>query len=182
MLTVEDRIFTAPRVQFCAAVVIALYVAILAGVFSVAKWVVDENGTPLPTDFVTEWAAGRAALAGNAALAYDGSVFPAVEAQLVGFAEIPGRSYNPFIYPPTMFFAALPLAKITYPAAFFVWVAATLALYLAALYAILPYRLTILVALASPAVFLNVYIGQSGFLTAGLVGWSLVALEQRPIV
>ena len=180
--SVEDRLFTASRVQFCAAAVIVAYVVILAGVSSVARWVVDERGTPLPTDFVTLWAAGRAALSGNPALAYDGSAFPAVEAQLVGFAEIPGRTYNPFIYPPTMFFAALPLGEMTYPAAFFVWAAATLCLYLTALYAILPHRLTIFVALASPAVFLNVYIGQSGLLAAGLIGLSLVALERRPIL
>ena len=39
MVTVEDRLFSAARVQVCAAAVIVFYVAILAGVYGVAKWV-----------------------------------------------------------------------------------------------------------------------------------------------
>jgi arabinofuranan 3-O-arabinosyltransferase len=180
MTTLEDRTFAPSRVRFWALVAIGLYVAILAGVFSVGRWVVDEHGTPLPTDFVTMWAAGRAVLSGSPALPYDASVFPGVEARVVDFAQIPGRQYNPFIYPPTTFFAALPLAEMPYPAAFFVWMATGLCLYSIALWTILPHRLTILAALASPAVFLNVYIGQSGFLAAGLIGLSLASIERRP--
>jgi arabinofuranan 3-O-arabinosyltransferase len=182
MATLEDRIFIPRCVQFCVTAVILFYVVILAGLFSAGKWVVDEHGTPLPTDFVTLWAAGRAALSDNPALPYDSSAFPAIEARVVNFAQIPGRQYNPFIYPPTMFFVALPLGKMTYTAAFFVWVTASLCLYLIALYKTLPHRLTMLAALASPAVFLNICIGQSGFLAAGLIGLSLIALERRPIL
>jgi hypothetical protein len=62
------------------------------------------------------------------------------------------------------------------------WTAATLPLYLAAIRAIVPYRHWLLFALAFPAVFVNLAHGQSGFLTAGLLGLGLLALEKRPLL
>jgi len=42
--------------------------------------------------------------------------------------------------------------------------------------------LYLLLAIAFPAVFINIGHGQNGFLTAGLVGFALVALERRPLL
>ena len=43
-------------------------------------------------------------------------------------------------------------------------------------------RLWFLLALAFPAVFVNLGHGQNGFLTAGLFGFALVALDRRPLI
>jgi hypothetical protein len=69
-----------------------------------------------------------------------------------------------------------------YLLALFVWQAATLALYLAALRAILPRPEFWLPALAFPAVLINLAHGHNGFLSAALLGGGLVLLDRRPQV
>lgn len=66
-----------------------------------------------------------------------------------------------------------------YLTAFAVWIAATLALYLAAVYAVLPRRAAALAAITPLPVLLNVLLGHNGFLTAGLVGLALASIERR---
>jgi hypothetical protein len=61
-----------------------------------------------------------------------------------------------------------------------IWLAASLAAYLAAIRAILPRPETLLLALAFPAVFVNLGHGQNGFLTAALLGFALQMLDRRP--
>jgi hypothetical protein len=60
--------------------------------------------------------------------------------------------------------------------------ALTLVAYLVTMWRILPHRDTVLVALAFPAVFVNLGHGQNGFLTAALLGGALLRLNQRPVV
>ena len=81
-----------------------------------------------------------------------------------------------------------------YQLALVVWQALTLALYLWVIRAIsrLPSRsattgevaprLWLLLALAFPAVLVNIGHGQNGFLTAALVGGALMMLDRRPII
>ena len=61
-----------------------------------------------------------------------------------------------------------------------VWNAATLILYLAAVYAILPRAMAVVLALTTYPVVLNILIAHNGFLTAGLFGLALAFLERRP--
>src|ERR1044072_353042 len=76
-----------------------------------------------------------------------------------------------------------------YLLALVVWQGATLALYLLSIRAIvrlLPAanntkHLWLLLAVAYPAVFVNLGHGQNGFLVAALFGAALVTLEQRPV-
>jgi len=74
------------------------------------------------------------------------------------------------------------LGLLPYGGALATWTAATLPLYLAAVRAIVPHRRWLLFALAFPAVFVNLAHGQSGFLTAGLLGLGLLQLETRPLL
>ena len=104
-------------------------------------------------------------------------------------------------YPPFFHFIAAPLATMPYLAALFMWQAATLVLYLLAVLAISrahpspagrggraqppsPFGggITLLLALAFPAVFVNLGHGHNGFLTAALIGFALLWLDRRPIV
>jgi arabinofuranan 3-O-arabinosyltransferase len=73
-----------------------------------------------------------------------------------------------------------PLGLIPYVPAFFAWTVATLVLYAAAVYAIIP-RLNAAIAAMTPFVVAeNVLLGQNGLLTASLIGLSLAFLEKRP--
>jgi hypothetical protein len=85
-------------------------------------------------------------------------------------------------YPPTFLLLVLPLAFLPYFAALAGSLAATLIAYLAVLKRIAPYPATLMVALAFPATFINLFHGQNGFLNAALLGAALLALERRPVI
>ena len=55
------------------------------------------------------------------------------------------------------------------------------ALYLSALWRILPRRLTLWAGLAYPAVLVTIGHGQNALLTTGLLGWGLLLLPRRPV-
>ncbi len=95
-------------------------------------------------------------------------------------------------YPPYFLFVASALALMPYGLALAVWQAATLGLYLLTIRAIVSRCpraagrdngwLWLLLALAFPAVLINIGHGQNGFLTAALVGGALAALDRRPLL
>ena len=72
---------------------------------------------------------------------------------------------------------------LPYAAALFVWQGATLTLYICAMRAITgPDKLTLVLALAFPAVFINLGHGHNGFLTAALMTGALLQLDKRPVL
>src|SRR4029453_3888640 len=62
---------------------------------------------PSDRDFVSFWAAGKLALSGTPALAYDNQALHALQAQFVTFT---GHVEMPFAYPPALLFLILPFA------------------------------------------------------------------------
>jgi arabinofuranan 3-O-arabinosyltransferase len=151
----------------------------LAGTYAQGHFVSDARGRLIANDFVNVIAAGRLALDGAAASAYDWPLHKAAEVRAVGHDF---GNYYPWPYPPTFLFAAAALALLPYLAAALLWLAATLAAYVAVLRHIVGDRIGILVALGFPAAIWNVTAGQNGFLTAALIGGTLAFLEPRPVV
>ncbi len=72
------------------------------------------------------------------------------------------------------------LALVPYPAAMLVWIAISLLLYLAAVRVITGGWKATLAALAWPAVLWNMVVGQTGFLTAALLGAGIALVDRRP--
>ena len=101
----------------------------------------------------------------------------AAEVRAVGY-DFDG--YYGWHYPPPAFFFAAALATLPYLVAAAVWLAATLAAYVAAIAGILGLRTGVLFALGFPAAIWNVTAGQNGFLTAALIGGTLGLLERHP--
>ena len=104
------------------------------------------------------------------------TVYPGIGealAQRVGFA--------PFMYPPTFMFLVAPLAFFPYLLSLALWLGITAVPYLAAMRRLLPGRFGWPLALAAPPVYFNVMYGQSGFLSAGLIGLGLVLLRSKPV-
>ncbi len=147
--------------------------------FATGQWLIDSAGGLADSDFVDVWAAGRLALDGHAAAAWDWAIHRDAEVAALGH-DFPGN-YG-WHYPPTFLFVAAALATLPYLAALLGWLAVTLPLYLAAVRAIMGERLGILIACAFPAVMWNMLVGQNGFLTAALIGFTLVCLDTRPVV
>ena len=168
---------TPQRLRAYSLILIAGYALALVWVAATSRGGIDYAGRPLGLDFSGVWTAGRLALQGRPASAYDPAAWYA--AQQAGFhdAQIPFYGWN---YPPMFLMAAALLAALPYLAGLVVWQGLTLPLYLGMIRAILPEKGVMLAALAFPAVYMNLTHGQNGFLTAALIGGGMVLLDRRP--
>ena len=142
-------------------------------------WIYDPDGLGIPTDFVNVWAAGRLAIEGHPAQAWDWDIQRQVELALLR-QEFPG--YFAWHYPPPFLFVASLLAQFPYAAAFIGWVSASFVPYLFMMRAIVGRRFGWLLAIAFPMVFNNTLVGQNGFLTAALIGGTLYLMPVRPML
>jgi arabinofuranan 3-O-arabinosyltransferase len=162
-------------------VLIAFALAVAHAVFLLSFWVdglwADKTGAP--SDFVAVWAAGKLASTGHPAAVYNWDIHKLVEQTAVGH---PFTGYFGFHYPPTFLFVAVALSMLSYGTAYTVWALGTFPAYLIAIRSIVGDRIGYLLAAAFPAVLANFTIGQNGFVTAGLIGGTLVLMRQRPIV
>jgi hypothetical protein len=170
----------AARLLALIGLILALgYLVVLGGAYRDGNFLTDAQGRPIANDFVNVFAAGQLARDGQAAAAYDWPAHKAAEVRAVGhdFAN-----YYGWHYPPTFLFVATALAALPYLAAAIVWLVATLAAYVATLRGIVDGPAGIFLALGFPASLWNVTAGQNGFVTAALVGGTLVLLERRPLL
>ena len=142
-------------------------------------WIYDANGLGIPTDFVNVWSAGRLALEGHPAQAWDWDIQRQIELTLLKQDFI---GYFAWHYPPPFLFVASLLARLPYAAAFMGWVFVSLIPYLIVMRAIVGRRFGWILALAAPMVLTNVLDGQNGFLTAALIGGTLYLMPVRPIL
>lgn len=168
----NKRLTTYPRL------IIAVYVIVILIALVLSPNLIDPTGKPIGTDFLGFWAAGRMALEGHATEAYDANLHAASEQHALPWKPGQQAPFVPYLYPPTFLMAAAALALLPYGVALAMWLAATMSIYLASIRGILP--AAVLAALAFPAVFLNLAHGQTGFLTAGLLGGALLLLDRRP--
>lgn len=166
-----------PVELICLALVVA-HAVYLAASYVAGIWIVAPDGSGVPSDFVNVWAAGRLALAGHPAAAYDWPTHKLIEQAAIGH---PFDGYFGWHYPPTFLFVAAALSLLSYAAAYVLWVFGTFPAYVVAVRAIIGDRAGYLLAAAFPAVLANFIVGQNGFLTAGLIGGALVLLQRRPV-
>jgi arabinofuranan 3-O-arabinosyltransferase len=172
----------APLPRLVRSVAVTLIVAqavFLLGSYLRGTWLVAPDGGGVEADFVNVWAAGKLALSGHPALAYDWPTHKLAEVAALGH---PFDGYYGWHYPPTFLFVAAALALLPYAAAFLVWTAATFFPYLIAIRGIIGDRVGYLLAAAFPAVVANAFVGQNGFLSAALFGGALILIERRQAV
>lgn len=179
---------TRERVRFVAAALLIASVAGFLFLVVTAHGSVDLQGRPLGTDFSNVYAAGTYVLGGDVNAAFDTPHQFAREQAIFGAAT----QFYGWHYPPYFLFIATPLALLPYGLALAVWQAATLGLYLVMMWGIVASAplgaaergddwTRLLLALAFPAVLINIGHGQNGFLTAALMGGALVLLDRRPV-
>jgi alpha-1,2-mannosyltransferase len=142
----------------------------------------DWRGRPLGTDYSNVYAAGTYVLDGEPTAPFDPRLQYAREQAIFGeHTDFFGWHYPPFF----LGLAAL-LALMPYALSLLLWQGVTLALYLLTIRTILADRVTdnfwLLVALSFPGVIVCLGQGHNGFLTAALFGAALVMLEERPIL
>jgi arabinofuranan 3-O-arabinosyltransferase len=166
-----------PALPIGCLVLCMINVALLQNGFTAHWWIFDENGLGIPTDFVNVWSAGRLVLDGHPALAYDWDIQKEVQVAVLG-QSYPGNFA--WHYPPPFLFVAAVLAHFPYGVAFAGWAAVSFVPYLAVMRAIVGRSFGLLLAAAFPVVFTNTLVGQNGFLTASLIGGTLVAMPRWP--
>ena len=167
---------TPPLMTFTAVLVLAGTIVSLGFLFFTATGTLDRLARPLGTDFSSFWTAGRMALEGNAALAYDWTAHSAMQKRTHGI-----EMFFPWSYPPSFLLVAAAFAALPYASALFVWQGVSMLAALAAFRAIIPAPRAILFALAFPAVLVCAGHGQTGFLTAALIGGGVLLLPRYDI-
>lgn len=177
---------TRERVRLVAVTLLIASAAGFLFLVVTAHGAIDRQGRPLGTDFSDVYAAGTYVLAGNPGAPFDPAQQFAREQAIFG-ANTPFYGWH---YPPYFLFIAGALAKMPYGLSLAVWQASTLLLYLLMIWRIVSAPspraagrgdyLWLLLALAYPAVLINIGHGQNGFLTAALLGGALLALDRRP--
>jgi alpha-1,2-mannosyltransferase len=179
---------TRERVRLIGFALLAAFVLGAGFLIATSDGLNDRFGRPLGTDFSNVYAAGTYVLEGQLAVPFDPPRQYAREQAIFG-QTTPFYGWH---YPPFFLGLAALLATMPYWLALLVWQGVTLVLYVLAIRAVLsspsPFGGEIkqnhwlLLALAFPAVFINLGQAHNGFLTAALFGAALVQLDKRPIV
>ena len=175
----EDRIFTEQQLRFYGTgVVVGLIIAaVLCWARPLGHWLVVPGGKLGSIDFCWIWVSGKFAVSSHPAGIYDDSAFAAAQ-RLFYPKRCPFIAH--FDYPPTSLMLTWALGFMPYLPAYAVWMTATFLLYESAVFSVIPRLAALIAAIASPAVLKNLQYGHNGFLTAGLIGMSLMLLERRP--
>ena len=172
---------TAERARLWAIALLLASLAAVLYILATAEGLNDYQGRPIGTDFSNVYAAGSYVLEGRPEAPFDSPTQHAREREIFGVAT----PFYGWHYPPFFLFVAALLAVLPYLPALALWQGATLAFYLLCIRAIVgreKRNLWLLLAIAYPAVFINLGHGHNGFLTAALMGFALVLLDRRPVV
>jgi alpha-1,2-mannosyltransferase len=172
---------TRERLRLVALALLAASVIAAGFLIATSDGLNDRFGRPLGTDFSAVYSAGTAALDGAPAAPYDPARLYAREQAIFGAAT----PFTGWHYPPFFLGLAAALATMPYWLALIVWQGVTLVLYVLSIRAILGSararnHMWLLLALAFPAVFINLGQAQNGFLTAALFATALTQLDKRP--
>jgi hypothetical protein len=151
----------------------------LAAAQSFPSFILDSGGYPVGRDFLNTWMGGRSVFSGGPAAWFDFHVYNAEVQKVTGDPNLPPLFWS---YPPHILLFIWPFGRLGFLSAYALWCVVGVALYVwAALAGGVDRRGWIFLAVA-PAVTLNVFLGQNGFLTAALLIGGLANVERRPIV
>ena len=154
--------FDSRPIKIACVVLVALYAWLLAGVKSPYYNV----------DLPMLWAAGHLAAGGDAAAVYNLAMIKAA-------LPLPLAAVQ-FFYPPVLLVFLAPLGMLPYGVAATIWLAGSVAAYVAAVRATLPGATALLLAFGAAPVLFNLMLGQTGLLLAGLLGGALALIDTRP--
>jgi len=174
----ERAVIPAPLQNACF-VLLVINAVFFPTAFFAHWWIFDERGLGIPTDFINVWSAGRLALDGHPASAYDWTIQKQLQVAVLGQSYEGNFAWH---YPPPFLFIASLLAHFSYAVAYAGWAAVSFIPYALVIQAIVGRRFGLVLAAAFPVVLTNVLVGQNGFLTASLIGGMLYLLPTRPLL
>lgn len=163
----------------CCFVLLVVHLTFFPSAYMVGAWIYEPEGHGQTVDFVAIWSAGELAWHGPPEIIYDWAVHKQAQIAVLGQAFEGQLGWH---YPPTFLFVAKALALFPYGVAFVGWVIVSLALFLVSAHAIIERQFAWIYAAGFPVVFNNTMVGQTGFLSAALIGGTLVLIPRRPIL
>lgn len=151
---------------------------VMAGPHMSGALPLDSFGAAIGRDFLNSWMGGRSAFLGGPAPWFDFQAYNAALERITGHPDFPDMYWS---YPPHLILFIWPLGLLPYLPAYALWCAAGLGLYLLAAWSGGASRKSMLFLAVAPAVAVNVFFGQNGFLTAALLIGGLANLDRRPV-
>eukprot|EP01037_Dinobryon_pediforme_P002506 gene2506-2545_t len=167
-----------PRLRAYSFILILFYILGLLAWVVTAHGLLDWKNRPIGTDFSQVWVSGGMVLAGHPELPFNNDALFAAEQAAFG----PETALFAWGYPPFFLGLAALLALFPYLWALVLWQVGSGLAYLWTMCKIVPRRETWLLALAYPAVFVNITHGHNGFLTASLMAGGLLCLQRAPVM
>jgi alpha-1,2-mannosyltransferase len=174
-------------------IVVYSLVAVIVHASILGLWAWSSNGFTLSngyrpgTDFSVFWVASHVMQHGAPAHVYDYVAFGKLEQLLLGGFQHGG--FLPWLYPPMFLLLVTPLALLPFWPAFFAFVSASVAIFVAGVLrvsglsaAIGSAMLARIVVAACPCVFVCATFGQNSLLTAALVAFAVAWIEPKPIL
>ena len=147
---------------------------VAAGVVRVVAAVGRSPGRPPAVDYHAFMVAGQLAWAGRLADAYDGGKMMALEQQATAHPW-----FMPWNYPPLFGVMMAPFSRMPIGLAFSLFVLATFALLLLAVGRLTARWGWLVLLTLTPAIFINLIVGQNGMLTGALFAFAAAALVHR---
>jgi alpha-1,2-mannosyltransferase len=146
---------------------------------SFPRFPLDQAGYQVGRDFLNTWMGGRSAFTGGPGPWFDFDTYNATVQIIIGDPDLPPLFWS---YPPHLLFFIWPFGLLGYLPAYALWCITGLVLYVrTALAGGVDRKFWLFLAVA-PAVTVNIFLGQNGFLTAALLIGGLANLDRRPTV
>ncbi|MEL7285443.1 MAG: glycosyltransferase family 87 protein [Pseudomonadota bacterium] len=164
-------------VRMIAFFVLALTIIPILYLFATATGPYDINGRLLGTDYSAFWSAGRQALEGNAGDAYN---LKKQDVYLDQAFSGPSTPLTAWLHPPVFYLIVTPFSLMPYLLSLACWVGCGFAAYLYMTRQLDQSLTALALALAYPAVWINVTHGQTGLYFAALFGGAMMCLSMRP--
>ncbi len=146
---------------------------------SFPRFILDQAGYQVGRDFLNTWIGGRSAFSGGPAAWFDFDTYNAAVQKLTGDPDLPPLFWS---YPPHLLFFIWPFGLLGFLPAYALWCIIGLALYVRTSLAAGVDRKFWLFLAVAPAVTVNIFLGQNGFLTAALLIGAFANLDRRPSV
>ena len=138
----------------------------------------NEQGYHYGHDFIVYYATAQMTLDGDAAAVYELEKIHAVQNAIIQ-RKVP---YAPWVYPPTFLLLILPFGFLPYIGAYTAWCVSSIAVGAAAGWTVLRRWWVPFLVIFFPATWLNLFAGQNGGITAGLMLGGLGLLHRHPIM
>lgn len=158
---------------------------ILVVVALIAQWIyaavtgdLHFRGHMIGLDFVNTWLGARLTLAGDVTPLFDFEAYNVLLRDLFG-QDFPGHMWS---YPPHLLPLVAPLGALPYALAYAVWCFLTWLLFLAGARAVGFRGVDLWLMATSPAIAMNIVVGQTGALAAGCLLLALGFAARRPLV